>query len=71
MTSSRHDIFNKLGMIQNQPMSSHTLVTSTYYTVPLDHFIGTKINVVSGPDPLLVGTHTILSLKLTSSTLVP
>jgi hypothetical protein len=31
-TSSGHDIFDKLGMSPNQPMSSHTPVTSTSYT---------------------------------------
>ena len=61
-TSSGHNIFDKLGMRPNQPMSSHTLITSTSYIVPLDHFAGTTSNVVTVSDPLLVGTHTILPL---------
>jgi hypothetical protein len=70
-TSSGHDIFDKLGMSPNQPTSSHIPVTSTAYTVPLNHFTGTTSNVVMVSDPLLVGTHTILPLQLTSSTTVP
>jgi hypothetical protein len=70
-TASRHDIFAKLGMSPNQPMSSHIHVTSIAYTVPLDHFIGTTSNVVTVSGPLLVGTHTILHLQLTISTTVP
>jgi hypothetical protein len=46
-------------------------VTSTTYKVPLDHFIGTTSNVVIVLDQLLVGSHTILPLQLTSSTMVP
>jgi hypothetical protein len=75
-TSSGQDIFEKLGMshlhprTSNQPMASHTPMTSTAYTVPLDHFIGTTVNVVIVSDQLLVGSHTILPLQLTSSTLV-
>jgi hypothetical protein len=52
-------------------MSSHTPITSTSYTVPLDHFTGTTSNVVTVSDQLLVGSHTILPLQLTSSTTVP
>jgi hypothetical protein len=76
-TSWRQDIFEKLGMshlcqrTSNQPMASHTPVTSTAYTVPLDHFTGTTSNVVIVSDQLLVGSHTILPLQLTSSNLVP
>jgi hypothetical protein len=70
-TSSGHDIFDKLGMSPNQPMSSHTPITSTSYTIPLYHFNGTTSNVVTVSDPLLVGSHTILPLQLTSSTIVP
>jgi hypothetical protein len=66
-----HDIFDKLGMSPNQPMTSHTPMTSTYYTVPLDHFTGTTSNVVTVSDQLLVGSHTILPLQLTNSTMVP
>jgi hypothetical protein len=41
------DIFDKLGMshlrsrTSNQPMASQTPMTSTSYTVPLDHFTST------------------------------
>jgi hypothetical protein len=70
-TSSGHDIFDKLGMSPNQPMSSHTPTTSTSYIVPLDHFTGTTSNVVMVSDQLLVGSHTILPLHLTRSTVVP
>jgi hypothetical protein len=70
-TASRHDIFDKLGMSPKQPTSPHIPVTSTTYTVPLSHFTGTKINIVTFSDPLLVGTHTILPLRFTSSTRVP
>jgi hypothetical protein len=70
-TPSRHDIFDRLGMSPNQLMSSHTHVTSTSYTVHLDHFTGTISNVVTSSDPLLVGTHTILPLLFTSSIMVP
>jgi hypothetical protein len=58
-------------MIPNQPTSSHTHVTSTTYIVPLNHFTGTTSNFVMVSDPLLVGTHTILPLRLTNSTTVP
>jgi hypothetical protein len=61
-TSSGHDIFDKIVMSPNQPMSSHTPVTSIAYTVPLDHFTRTTSNVVTVSDSLLVGTHTILPL---------
>jgi hypothetical protein len=40
-TASGHYIFYKLRMSPNQPITSHTPVTSTTYIVPLDHFIGT------------------------------
>jgi hypothetical protein len=70
-TSSGHDIFDKLGMSPNQPMESHTPVTSTTYTVPLDHFTGTTSNVVTVSDQLLVGSDIILPLHLANSTMVP
>jgi hypothetical protein len=70
-TSSRHDIFDKLGMSPNQPMSSHTPITYTTYTISLDHFTDMTSNFVTILDPLLVGTYTILPLQLTSSTSVP
>jgi hypothetical protein len=76
-TSLGQDIFEKLEMshlrqrTSNQPMASHTHVTSTTYTVPLDHFIGTSSNVVTVSDQLLVGSHTILPLQLANSTMVP
>jgi hypothetical protein len=52
-------------------MSSHTLLTSTVSTVPLDHFIGTTSNFVMVSYQLLDGSHTILPLQLTSSIAVP
>jgi hypothetical protein len=61
-TSSGHDIFYKLGMSPNKPMSSHTLMNSTDYTIPLDHFTGTTNNVVMISIQLLVGSHTIIPL---------
>jgi hypothetical protein len=61
-TSSGNNIFDKLGISPNQPMSSHTHVTSTAYTIPLDHFTGMTSNVVMVSNSLLVGTHTILPL---------
>jgi hypothetical protein len=76
-TSSGQDIFEKLGMshlcprTSNQPMASHTPVTSTAYTVPLDHFTGMTSNVVTVSDQLLVGSHSILPLQLANSTMVP
>jgi hypothetical protein len=63
--------FDKLGMSPNQPMLSHTLITSTAYTITLDHFTGMTSNVFTVSDLLLVGSHTILPLHLTSSTTVP
>jgi len=60
--ASRCDIFDKLGMIPNQPTSPHVLVTSTAYIIPINHFTGTTNNIVTVSDPLLVGTHTILLL---------
>jgi hypothetical protein len=45
-SSSGHDIFDKLGMIPNQPMASRMSVVSTTYTIPLDHFTGTTSNVI-------------------------
>jgi hypothetical protein len=65
-----HDIFDKLGMSPNQPISSHTPVTSTGYIIPLDHFIGMTSNVITVSDQLLVGSHIILPLQLTCSTVV-
>ena len=70
-TSSGHNIFDKLGMIPNQPMASNTPVTSIAYTVPLDHFTGMTNNVVTVSDQLLVGSHKILPLQLANSTMVP
>jgi hypothetical protein len=58
-------------MSPNQPMASQTPVTSTTYTIPLDHFIGTTNNVVTVSDQLLVGSHSILPLHLSNSTMVP
>jgi hypothetical protein len=52
-TSSRHNIFDKLGMSPNQPMSSHTPITSTSYTVPLDHFTGMTSNFATSSDPVV------------------
>jgi hypothetical protein len=52
-------------------MESHTPVTSTTYTVPLDHFTGTTSNVITVSDQLLVGSHSILPLHLANSTMVP
>jgi hypothetical protein len=66
-----HDIFDKLGMSPNQPMGSHTPMTSTAYTIPLDHFTSMANNVVTILDQLLVGSHTILPLQLANSTMVP
>jgi hypothetical protein len=76
-TSSGQDIFEKLGMSHlrqrnsTQPMTSHTPMNSTPYTVPLDHFTDRTNNVVTVSDQLLVGSHTILPLHLTNSTMVP
>jgi hypothetical protein len=70
-TPSRHDIFDRLGMSPNQPTSSYVPITSTAYTVPLNHFNGTTSNFVTASELLLVGTHTILPLQFTSSTTVP
>jgi hypothetical protein len=52
-------------------MASNTFVTSTAYTIYLDHFTSTTSNVFTVSDQLLVGSHTILSLHLTISTMVP
>jgi hypothetical protein len=70
------DIFKKLGMrhlhqrTSNKPMESHMHVNFTSYIVTLDNFTGTTSNVVTVSDQLLVGSHTILPLHLTSSTMV-
>jgi hypothetical protein len=66
-----HDIFYKLGMSPNQPTSPHVPFTSIAYTVPPNHFTGTTSNIATISNPLLVGTHTILPSKFTSSTLIP
>jgi hypothetical protein len=58
-------------MSPNKPMVSHTPMTSTTYRIPLDHFTSTTSNVVTVSDQLLVGSHTILPLQLTRSTMVP
>jgi hypothetical protein len=56
--SSRHDIFDNLAFLASQmPM------TSTAYTIPLDHFTDTTNNVVTVPDQLLIGSHSILPLR--------
>ena len=52
-------------------MSSHKHVISIAYTIPLDHFTRTTNNVFTVSDQLLVGSHTILPLQLTNSTMVP
>jgi hypothetical protein len=57
-------------MSSNQPMASQMPVTYTTYTVPLDHFTGTTSNVVTVSDQLLVGSHSILPLQFTGSTMV-
>jgi hypothetical protein len=60
------DIFEKLGMSPNQPMASHTPMTSTAYTVPLDHFTGMTNNVVIVSDQFwLVLTQFFLFISLT------
>jgi hypothetical protein len=75
--SSGQHIFEKLGLrhlcqrTSNQIMESHMPMTSTAYTIPLYHFTGTTNNVVAVSDQLLVSSHTILPLHLTSSTMVP
>jgi hypothetical protein len=60
-----------LSRTPNQPMASQTHVTSTTYTVPLDHLTGTTNNVVIVSNQLLVGSHSIPPLHITSSTMVP
>jgi hypothetical protein len=58
-------------MSPNQPMESQTPVTSTTYTIPLYHFIGTTSYVITVSDQFLVGSHSILPLQFTNSTMVP
>jgi hypothetical protein len=57
-------------MSPNQPTSPHIHVTSTSYTLPPNHFTGMTSNISMVSDPLLVGTHAILSSHFTSSTIV-
>jgi len=45
-------------------------MNSIYYTIPLDHFTGTNNSVVTVPDQLLIGSHSILPLCITNSTMV-
>jgi hypothetical protein len=65
-TSSGHDIFDKLSFL-----ASKTPMTSTSYTIPLDNFTGATSNVVTVPDQLLIGSHSILRLQIANSTMVP
>jgi hypothetical protein len=58
-------------MIPNQPTSPNVPVTSTAYTIPPNHFNGMQSNIAMVPDPLLVGTHTVLPSQFTSSNTVP
>jgi hypothetical protein len=51
-------------------MESHRHVTSTAYTILLDHFTSMTNNVVTISNQLLVGSHTILPIQLASSTMV-
>jgi hypothetical protein len=55
----------------NQPMASQTHVTSTAYTIHLDHFTSTTSNVNTVSHQLLVGSHLILPLQIVVSTMVP
>jgi hypothetical protein len=52
-------------------MASQMLETSVTYTIPLDHFTSTTSNVVTVSDQLLVGSHSILPLHISHSTMVP
>jgi hypothetical protein len=46
-------------------------LTFATYTVPLDHFTGTINNVFIVSDKILIGSHSILPLQITNSTVVP
>jgi hypothetical protein len=58
-------------MSYNQPMALQMPETSITYMVPLDHFTGMINNVTAVLDQLLVGSHSILPLQITHSTMVP
>jgi hypothetical protein len=52
-------------------MESQVLKISVTYMVPLDHFTGTTSNITSVPDQLLIGSHSIPTLQMVHSTMVP
>jgi hypothetical protein len=70
-TSLGHDIFDTIGTSHNQPMASQITKTYVTYTVPLNHFTGTTSNFLTVSDQLLVGSHLILPLRISHSTMVP
>jgi hypothetical protein len=55
----------------DRPMASQVPETSVTYTVPLDHFTGTTSNVTTISDQLLIGSHSIPTIQMAHSTMVP
>jgi hypothetical protein len=65
------DLYGNLGVSPDRPMASQVPEMFVTYTVPLDHFTGTTSSVTTIPDQLLIGSHSIPTLQMAHSTMVP
>jgi hypothetical protein len=64
-TSLGHTIFDKLTFLASQ-----TYVAYATYIIPLYHFTGTTTDAVIVSNQLLIGSHSIIPLQITNSTMV-
>jgi hypothetical protein len=65
------DMYGNLRSSPNQPMESQVKKTYVTYMVPLDHFTSTVSNITIISDQLLIGSHSIPTLHMAHSTMVP
>jgi hypothetical protein len=65
------DLYDNLGVSPDPPMSSQMPETSITYKAPLDHFNGTTSNVITISDQFLIGSHSIPTLQMAHSIMVP
>jgi hypothetical protein len=65
------NLYSNLGASHDQPMEAQVHGTSVTYIVPLDNFASTTSSVTTVSDQLLIGSHSIPTLQMTHSTMVP
>jgi hypothetical protein len=65
------DLYGNLGASPDRPTTSQVPETSVTYMVPLDHFTGTTSNVTTISNQILIGSHSIPTLQMAHSTMVP